>query len=99
MLFRACFQFIFHRFLNRNFDVWEFQIKVFAGKVLHIFFIHGNRFLMDFEVDYGGPWKLFSGVLGLENKFENRGIFVMLTDPETLNWRGESTGYLGPLKR
>ena len=29
--------------------------------------------------------------LGLENRLENRAIFVMQTDPEKLNWRGGST--------
>ena len=47
---------------------------------------------------FGSLGSCFSGFLGFENTLENEGIFVLQTDPETLNWRGESTGYLGPLK-
>ena len=41
----------------------------------------------------------FSDFLGLENRFENRGIFSDVTDPEFWIWRGGSTSDLGLLKR
>ena len=62
---------------------------------------HGNRFygfrsrLLSF---FGGPGSGFSGFLGFGNRLKNRAIFVMRTDPEKLNWRGESTTDLSPLK-
>ena len=34
----------FYRFLNRNVDAWDFQVEVFARKVLHKSTFHGNRF-------------------------------------------------------
>ena len=53
MLFGACFQAIFYRFLNRHFNVWDFQPEVFAWKVLQkstfsqksFFYNFQNRFL------------------------------------------------------
>ena len=35
----------FYRLLNQNFNVWDFQIEVFAWKVLQKLTSHGNRFL------------------------------------------------------
>ena len=34
-----------YRFLNRNFDAWDFQIKAFKWKLLLNSIVHGNRFL------------------------------------------------------
>ena len=34
----------FYSFLNRFFDTWDFQIEVFAWKVLQTVTFHGNRF-------------------------------------------------------
>ena len=47
--------------------------------------------LMIFQSRFSGCFgDRFPGFLGLENRFENRWIFGDVTDPETLNWGGES---------
>ena len=49
-----------------------------------------KSFFMDFGVEFcrflEALGAVFSGFLGLENRFENRGVFVMQTDPDKLNW-------------
>ena len=61
-----------------------------------------KSFFIGFGVEclsfFGRLGSRFSGFLGLENRLENRWIFVMQTDPAKLGWRGKSTGYLGPSK-
>ena len=41
----------------------------------------------------------FSDFLGLENRFENRGFFGDVTDPEPGIWDWWSTSALDPIKR
>ena len=85
----ACSQVIFNRFLNRNFNVWDFQIEVFAKDVLQKSTFHINRFSQISESKFAFFESLgsrFSGFLGLENRLGNGGIFVMQPDPEMLNW-------------
>ena len=43
----------------------------------------------------GGLGTCFSGVLGLENRLENRGIPGDVTDSKSLIWRGGSSTDLG----
>ena len=74
---------------NRGFRVEIMAQYEFARK---------SRF-RDFGVDacrfvevFGAAFLVF---WSLKTRLENRGIFVIQTDPETLSWRGGSTGYLG----
>ena len=71
----------FYRFLNRNFDAFDFQIKVFAGKVLQQTFFLWKSFLMDFGIVFCDLLEVLGAVflnfLGLENRLENRRILVM----------------------
>ena len=57
---------------------------------------------MNFGIDFArfleAFGSTFSGFLGLENRLENEAFFSDITDPEALNWRGESTHHLGSLK-
>ena len=46
---------------------------------------------------FGGLGNHFYGWSSLENRLENKAIFVMQTDPETLNWGRRST-HFGPSK-
>ena len=49
----------FYRFLTRNINAWDFQIKVFAWKVLHKSTFDGNRFFkLPFDV-LGAVFLLF----------------------------------------
>ena len=54
----------------------------------------GNRFLLFFD----SLGHRFSDFLSLGNRFENKGIFCDVTDPEPSIWWVESPRYLGPLK-
>ena len=57
-----------------------------------------SEFRDRFSLFFGGLGSGFSGFLGLGNRLENEAIFSAITDPETLNWRGESTTDSSPLK-
>ena len=90
---------LFYRCLNRNVDVWDFQIEVFAWNVLRnrlfieiAFYEFRDRFVSFF----GGLGDRFSGFLVLENRLENRGILGDVTDPEFWIWWGGSTSDLDP---
>ena len=58
-----------------------------------------NSFLSRISSFVRGLGSRFSGLLGLENRFENRRIFGDVTDPESGIWRGGSGPDLSPLKR
>ena len=90
----------FYRFLIPFFDVWDFQIVVSAKNVLQ------HRFLMEIVFSefrdaclsfFRRLGNRFSDFLGLEDRFENRGIFGDATDPEFGIWGRRSTRYLGRL--
>ena len=82
----VCRSFVY-QFLTRIIDVWDFQIVVFAWKVLQkyvfmeiVFSELRDGFLSFFE----GLGSGFSDSFSLESRLESRRIFVMKTDP--CNW-------------
>ena len=81
----------FYRFLNRQFNVRDFQIVVFALKVLQKCFSGKSR-SMNFGIDscrflegLGATESVF-WFLSLENRLQNRRILAMKADPEMWNW-------------
>ena len=79
--------------MTRNFDVQDFQIVVFAWKILQKMVFHGTEFgdrLLSFFKALGIVFLIFS--------FENTKIFSDITKSESGIWQGESIRYLGLLK-
>ena len=77
-IFRFVSMLFVYRFLTRFFDVWDFQIVVFAWNLLHKSFFRGNRFQRISESIFTVCLCLdvsFSDFLGLGNKLENETIF------------------------
>ena len=73
--FRACFQEPFlYRFLNRNFNSWDYKFEVFAWKILQKSTFHQNRFLRILDsnsIAFGEPWEpifRFSGAFKTNSK-------------------------------
>jgi hypothetical protein len=73
-----------YRFLNRNFDVWDFQIVVFRMEVMANVDLSRKSRLVNFGMDFscfGSLWSRFSHVVRFENKPENETIFSERPDP------------------
>jgi hypothetical protein len=85
-----------YRFLNRNFDVWDFQIVVFRKEVMANIDLSRKSRLVNFGMDFscfGSLWSRFSHVV----RFEKTGLKTkrLLVKSRILKFRSGEAGRAG----